>query len=105
MNAMDAWKCYSCNHVGRERSFSTEDGHLCPKCKSEDSFPLRMYECKACGHVADQDFWFPEHGTDDDPLKDNLEPIQCEECAKKLGFDAPEPLPASLKRVSTPLSS
>ena len=82
-----AWKCYACLYVGPTAEFTRESDHICPKCQSEDVFPYRLYRCKKCGQIGDQDFWFEESEADIDPLDPSEEPIPanpCESCVKKL---------------------
>ena len=92
------WKCEECfsrwkkergkglqkkiDFISQEANFGEPGKHECPQCKSEDVFPYRLFKCKACGHVADQDTWFPEFPLDDNPLEDNVPAESCEECSE-----------------------
>ena len=98
----DAWKCSSCLYVKREADFKVEGGHLCPLCESEDVFPYRLFRHKGCGHVADQEKWFPDFSLDDNPLEEGIPAARCEECDEQDDFmDAPES--ADVELVPTPI--
>lgn len=78
------WKCEECLLVGPEAGFRDSSGYLCSRCQSEDVFPYRHFKCKKCGHIADQDTWFPEFPADDNPLNHDVEAKPCQKCVEKL---------------------
>ena len=78
------WKCYNevCGHIGKREEFTdSTNGPKCPKCGMDDcTFPHRMYKCRGCGKVGDQNFWFDESPLDEDPFESRYEANPCEDC-------------------------
>ena len=78
------WKCHGCDYIGKYSSFIKNEGDTeCPRCSGPDTFPHRMYKCKGCGKVGDQDFWFDDAVLDDDPLIESREANPCDDCLRK----------------------
>jgi Zn finger protein HypA/HybF involved in hydrogenase expression len=80
MECLNAWKCEKCRYKAPEPDFGTAGDHVCPKCKSEDVFPLRMFRCLDCGFVAPQIDWFPEWPLDENPLEEKISAEKCKKC-------------------------
>ncbi|MBA3733514.1 hypothetical protein H0W91_04045 [Patescibacteria group bacterium] len=95
----DAWSCSECNYIGKEVEFGEIGNRLCPKCKSEDVFPHRLFKCKKCGRIAHQEKWFPEWPLDEDPLIEKVLSEPCEICLDNLSGEEEEPEFAELERV------
>ena len=84
---MDAWKCYECTYIASEGEFGRRGDRVCPKCSSEDVFPLRLYKAIPCGHVADQSTWFPEGEMDFEPTEVEIQALEfcvCEDCDQQI---------------------
>jgi hypothetical protein len=73
----DTWRCEACLHQMRENI------EKCPKCGSEDLFPLRYFRCGDCTIEAEQqDFW-PNWGVDDNPATEKaMGKGKCPDCGK-----------------------
>lgn len=92
------WKCHGviekkggvgykpCGYIGTVSTFTESDNGLrCPNCGADDAtFPHRLFRCKSCGKVGDQDSWFEESGLDEDPLDKRwpAEPKPCDSCGE-----------------------
>ncbi len=71
--ATNFWKCETCGYIIKAVELGDEDCQ-CPKCKSEDIFPLRKYRCQVCGYQGRQELFFgKDNPFDPDPIEEGWE--------------------------------
>ncbi len=59
--------CEGCSWFGPEAELL--EGNMCPKCNSEDVFPLRIFLCD-CGNTDEQAAFFGDAEVDPHPITD-----------------------------------
>ncbi|MBX4211264.1 MAG: hypothetical protein KW806_00475 [Candidatus Yanofskybacteria bacterium] len=68
------FRCEACLYEGPSEGFKP-----CPKCGSEDIFPLRFFTCSGCGAEGEQTTFFPLQSADPDPIKEGWTG-ECPDC-------------------------
>ncbi|GEM_PF-5404575 len=73
--------CETCRFIGEVSEFQSSN---CPKCASEDVFPVHVYKCSICGNQGLIEDFFSECGVDD-PTEYGIAG-ECPECDRSDGI-------------------
>lgn len=85
------YRCEGCKYQGPEEEFRNRENrhsHLCPKCRDEDVFPVRRYQCLDCKEEGEQHDFFGDSVADEDPLAEGIEAV-CRWCGSSKAKEIP----------------